>query len=400
MQQDNVIEVRNVKKTFKTYKNRGNTLKETLLRLKQIKAEKREVLKDISFDVKRGEAVALIGGNGCGKSTTLKLLSKILYPDSGTIEMKGRVVGLIELGAGFHPDLSGRENIYINASIFGLKKSEIEKRIPEIIAFSELEEFIDSPVRTYSSGMYMRLAFAVAINIGADILLVDEILAVGDAAFQAKCFDKIREVKASGTAIVIVSHDTAQIERVCDKCIWICDGLIRQSGRPADVDSLYLEYLGEKKNREQKEIEPGCENAVDENKPVQILSAGLYVDGEYKTNIRTGDEVCLRIKYRKNEDVINPVLGIKIYRNDNVVAYGINSTNDRQRFTLAKDGVIEVIFPQWNFVQGKYYIDVAVRKENMMICDYQTRVVSFTTYFSCNEDGIAHLDHVWSWNNE
>ena len=170
-----VINVRDVKKKFRVYRDRGNTLRDRFLTAGRGKYQEHWVLKGISFQVKRGEAIGLIGENGCGKSTTLKMLTKILYPDEGTIEMKGRVSSLIELGAGFHPDLSGRENIYTNASIFGLGRKEIDRRLEEIIAFSELAEFIDDPVRTYSSGMYMRLAFAVAINVDADILLIDEI---------------------------------------------------------------------------------------------------------------------------------------------------------------------------------------------------------------------------------
>ena len=181
---------------------------------KRNRYENRQVLNGISFEVKKGEAVGLIGHNGCGKSTTLKLLTKIIYPTSGTVEMRGRVSSLIELGAGFHPDMSGRENIYTNAAIFGLSKREIEERLDTIIEFSELQAFIDNPVRTYSSGMYMRLAFAVAINVNADILLIDEILAVGDANFQAKCFDKLKEIKERGTTIIIVSHALGQIEQI------------------------------------------------------------------------------------------------------------------------------------------------------------------------------------------
>ena len=162
------------------------------------KQERREVLKGISFQVKRGEAIALIGKNGCGKSTMLKLLTKIIYPDSGEIEVQGKVSSLIELGAGFHPDMSGRENIYLNASIFGLTKKEIDEKIDEIIQFSELEKFIDNPVRTYSSGMYMRLAFSVAINVKAEILLIDEILGVGDVSFQKKCFERLKDIKMRG----------------------------------------------------------------------------------------------------------------------------------------------------------------------------------------------------------
>lgn len=214
MQPENAIEVKNVTKKFKVYFDKGYQLKEKVLFSRRNRYEERCVLRDISFQVKKGESVGLIGSNGCGKSTTLKLLTKIIYPDSGTIEMKGRVSSLIELGAGFHPDMSGRENIYTNASIFGLTRKEIDDRIGEMIAFSELGEYIDNPVRTYSSGMYMRLAFSVAIHVNAEILLIDEILAVGDAHFQAKCFNRLRQVKAAGTTIVIVSHSTSQIEQI------------------------------------------------------------------------------------------------------------------------------------------------------------------------------------------
>ena len=228
MQQENAIEVKNITKKFKVYYDKGSQLKERLLFRSRNRYEERKVLNDISFAVKKGEAVGLIGQNGCGKSTTLKLLTRIMYPDSGSIEMAGRVSSLIELGAGFHPDMSGRENIYTNAAIFGLTKKEINARVEDIIAFSELEEYIDNPVRTYSSGMYMRLAFSVAINVDADILMIDEILAVGDAAFQAKCFNRLQRIKAEGTTIVIVSHSLGQIEQICDRSIWIYNGIIRE----------------------------------------------------------------------------------------------------------------------------------------------------------------------------
>ena len=244
---ENSIEVRNVSKSFKVYFDKGNELKEKMLFWKRNRYENRVVLNNISFTVKKGEAVGLIGRNGCGKSTTLKLLTKIIYPDSGSIEMCGRVSSLLELGAGFHPDMSGRENIYTNAAIFGLTKKEIDERLEDIIEFSELQQFIDNPVRTYSSGMYMRLAFSVAINVNADILLIDEILAVGDANFQAKCFNKLREIKANGTTIIIVSHALGQIEEICDKSIWIKDGQIEQEGDPREVDIAYLDYMNQER---------------------------------------------------------------------------------------------------------------------------------------------------------
>ncbi len=237
------ITVENVYKNFKVYHDKGYSLKEKMLFWQRNAYETRTVLNGISFKVDKGEAVGLIGKNGSGKSTTLKLLSRIMYPDKGVVNINGRVACLIELGAGFHPDMSGRENIYINASIFGLTKKEIDNKLQQIIDFSELWDFIDNPVRTYSSGMYMRLAFAVAINVAADILLIDEILAVGDIKFQEKCFNKLKEIKKAGTTIVIVSHSLEQIEEFCDKSIWLKDGKIAMIDKPQTVHKKYNEYM-------------------------------------------------------------------------------------------------------------------------------------------------------------
>ena len=250
MKTENAVEVCHMTKKFKIYFDKGYTLKEKMLFRKRRSHEERNVLNGLSFAVKKGEAVGLIGHNGCGKSTTLKLLTKIMYPDSGTVEMRGRISSLLELGAGFHPDLSGRENIYINASIFGMTKKEIDEKIQDMIEFSELEAFIDQPVRTYSSGMYMRLAFSVAINVHADILLIDEILAVGDASFQEKCFNRLRRLKSEGITIVIVSHSLAQIEQICDRSIWLDSGVIRENGDPEEVHRHYLEYMKQRDRRE------------------------------------------------------------------------------------------------------------------------------------------------------
>ena len=237
---NNAIEVDNVRKHFKVYYDRGITLKDRFLSRGRSKYERREVLKGITFQVKKGEAIGLIGKNGCGKSTTLKLLTRIIYPNQGTVDLSGRVSSLLELGAGFHPDMSGRENIYMNAAVFGLTKKEIHRRVEDIVKFSELEEYMNNPVRTYSSGMYMRLAFSVAINVDADILLIDEILAVGDISFQKKCFEKLLEIKANGTTIVIVSHSLDQIEKICDRTIWIENGVIKEMGKPYEVHQHYL----------------------------------------------------------------------------------------------------------------------------------------------------------------
>ena len=246
MEQKNeyAIRVKNLYKDFKWNSDKPGTLKEKLLFSKRNKIIKVHILKDIDLDIKKGETVALIGTNGSGKSTLLKLMTKIIYPTKGNIKVNGKLTSLLELGAGFHPDFTGRENIYFNAAIFGLTKQEIEKRLNTIIEFSELGEFIDSPVRTYSSGMYMRLAFSIAINVDAEILLIDEILAVGDQHFQEKCFKKLHELKESDTTIVIVSHNLDQVKDLCNRAVWIKDGRIQMDGKPAEVIDKYLEICG------------------------------------------------------------------------------------------------------------------------------------------------------------
>lgn len=238
------IKVVNLTKEFKLFYDKPTTLKERLVFWNKKKEDSRTVLKNINLNIKKGETVALIGTNGSGKSTLLKLMTKIIYPTKGSLITNGKLTSLLELGAGFHPDFTGRENIYFNASIFGLTKEEIERRVDEIIEFSELGDFIDSPVRTYSSGMYMRLAFSVAINVDADILLIDEILAVGDQHFQDKCFAKIEELKESDKTIVIVTHSLDQVRKLCTRAIWIYNGEVRLDGKPDKVVDEYLKVCG------------------------------------------------------------------------------------------------------------------------------------------------------------
>ena len=240
MNKETVISVKNMSKNFNIYFDKANTLKEKLMFWNRNRKEVRKVLRNINIDIKKGETVALIGTNGSGKSTLLKLMTKIYYPTKGSVKTKGKLTSLLELGAGFHPDFSGRENIYFNASIFGLSKKEIDKRIEDIIEFSELKDFIDNPVRTYSSGMYMRLAFSIAINVDADILLIDEILAVGDQHFQEKCFEKLKELKESDTTIVMVSHSLDSVKKLCDRAVWIYDGEVRLDGKCSEVIDEYL----------------------------------------------------------------------------------------------------------------------------------------------------------------
>ncbi len=414
---ENAIEVRNIKKAFKVYYDKGNQLKERLLFRNRNRYEKREVLKGISFEVKKGEAIGLIGKNGCGKSTTLKLLTRIIYPDEGSIEIKGRVSSLIELGAGFHPDMTGRENIYTNAAIFGLNHREIDRRLEDIIHFSELEEFIDNPVRTYSSGMYMRLAFSVAINVDADVLLIDEILAVGDVNFQQKCFEKLKEIKAKGTTIVIVSHSLSQIEQICERSIWIENGKIKESGVPKFVHEKYLasmqqdrmERIESENSMKEKEQQhesttlplPGfCEkNAVRMgNQKVEFVNVRvLNEQGEEKRTFYSGDKIAIEFTYKNTREDLMGNFGIGIYRDDGLYCYGTNADIEFDRLIrLNKEGVIRIELPKVSLLNGKYVLNVAIHsKDSLEIYDDIRNVIAFQIFSRYRDDGVCRLETVW-----
>ncbi|MDE7311933.1 MAG: ABC transporter ATP-binding protein [Eubacterium sp.] len=411
MKPDHAIEVKNVTKKFKVYYDKGHTLKEKTLFKKRRSYEERTVLDGISFEIKKGEAVGLIGHNGCGKSTTLKLLTKIMYPDSGTIEMNGRVSSLLELGAGFHPDLSGRENIYINASIFGLTKKEIDQRAGEIIAFSELEEFIDHPVRTYSSGMYMRLAFAVAIHVDADILLVDEILAVGDANFQAKCFQKLRELKSLGITIVIVSHSLTQIEQICERSIWLDSGKIKEAGKPREVHPVYLDYMGlKRRTRSEKSPQQSEEHTeirkkntetgqkVYGNLDVRIVKSELLDENQNRCHMfRVGDKMIIRVQYEcRNEELTESEFGFHIFRSDGMDCYGTNTLLDQvETIKLKKTGTVQVEFDALPLLQGTYKIDLAFQDDTGLTFQYLYQALSFEIINPYEELGAVRLAHRW-----
>lgn len=395
MKPENAVEVRNISKKFKIYYDKGHTLKEKTLFRRRRTYEEHYVLKGISFDIKKGEAVGFVGQNGCGKSTTLKLLTQIMYPDSGTIEMRGRVSSLIELGAGFHPDMSGRENIYINASIFGLTRKEIEERLDTIIAFSELGEYIDNPVRTYSSGMYMRLAFSVAIHVNADILLIDEILAVGDAGFQAKCFQKLREIKAGGTTIAIVSHSLDQIEQICEKSYWIQEGKIAAEGTPREVHPQYLDYMARQR------LTLTEEKAADEkrwgNGMARIDQVRLFnEEGKEATAFRTGRQMTIEIWYQVRQTVEDVILGIGIFRMDGVQCYGTNTKIDRlDSFSLKSDGKIRIILENLPLLPAQYTLDLAIESGDHIAVDYCTKIKQFEMVADRCDVGVARLQHQW-----
>lgn len=238
------ISVKDVTKEFVVYEDKAYFLKERLANLKRNKKRKHVVLKNINLEIKKGESVALIGVNGSGKSTLLKLMNKIIYPEKGKIEINGKISSMIELGAGFNTDFTGRENIYFNASMYGLGKKDVDPILDKIIDFSELGEYIDTPVRTYSSGMYMRLAFSIAVNVQAEVLLIDEILAVGDAHFQTKCLNKMKELKNEGKTMVFVSHSMDQVKSFCDRAVWLYNGELKMDGNTGEVIDQYLKEQG------------------------------------------------------------------------------------------------------------------------------------------------------------
>lgn len=417
-----VIKVKDVYKSFKIYYDKGSSLKEKILFKNRNRHEVHEVLKGVSVSIKKGEVVGLIGENGSGKSTLLKLMTRIIYPDKGEIEIKGKVSSLLELGAGFHPDMTGRENIYTNASIFGLTKKEIDERLEVIIEFSELGEFIDNPVRTYSSGMYMRLAFSVAINVDAEILLVDEILAVGDASFQAKCFKKMQEIKNEGKTIVIVSHDLTSIERLCDRAVWIDDGLKKIEGRPHDAIAKYLDKIMNKEYENQniddkntnevvknsqsilsKEVANEINEQSDENRTgnrkleiLDIKMIDLNIAKE-KYSFKPESRIKIQVKYKRNDErIMDTVVGISINRDDGINCYGTNTYIDNsQKLNVKDNGIIEVIIDEIQLLEGDYTLDIALHDEYGAPYDYIRKSKKFSVYSEIKDTGVFRLKHTF-----
>lgn len=408
MENPNAIELQHISKKFKIYSDKGWGLKERILFKDRNRYEERVVLNDLSFCVKKGESIGIIGKNGCGKSTTLKLLAKIIYPNKGTVSMHGRVSSLIELGAGFHPDLSGKENIYTNASIFGLSKREISSRLEKIIEFSEIEEFIDNPVRTYSSGMYMRLAFSVAINVDADILLIDEILAVGDLGFQQKCMEKLKEIKSEGTTIVIVSHSLGQIEQICDRTIWLENGNIREDGICRDVHMHYQQEIDQKSfqysekstNRNVQIIVPSFYDpkAVSwGNKKIYFTDVILRNEiGKECSTYSTGSRIEILLKYKSLIKNLNVNFGIAIYRSDGIHCFGTHMVIEKNiTATVSDQGIASVIIEKLELLSGIYYIDVGMISETNEVYEEIKNVKQFKLICDKQRQGICNLDTKW-----
>ena len=413
---ENSIVVDKVVKNFKVYLDKGSTLKERVISVKRNRYEVRQILDGISFSIPKGQAVGLIGKNGCGKSTTLKMLTRIYKPTGGTIQVKGRVSSLIELGAGFHPDMSGRENIYINASIFGLKKEEIDERLEEIIRFSELEEFIDNPVRTYSSGMYMRLAFAVAINVNADVLLIDEILAVGDVSFQKKCFDKLQEIKENGTTIVIVSHSMDQLYSICDRLIWIEKGKVREDGIPQQVGTHYLDSMEDERLAkladESKVVLKDMNESIlsladqihpqarrDGSQEVHFTKVEVYDQNMKKCrSFNTGDPLILKFSYATDMQRPSVNFNMDFVKDNWQYQYGSCFSKAGEPLpVLDKNGTVTFKIDALMLLPGRYYLDLGINGPQGELYDNVRQIFQITVRdYVTDEFGPCVFAHEWS----
>jgi lipopolysaccharide transport system ATP-binding protein len=367
-----------------------------------------QVLRDISLTVQKGEVLGIIGRNGSGKSTLLKLLAGIYRPDVGKISVHGRVGALLELGAGFHPEFSGRENIFLNGIVLGLSKREIRRRLDDIVRFAELETFIDEPVKNYSSGMYTRLGFSVAVHADPDILFIDEILAVGDESFQQKCFDKVSEFRRLGKTIILVSHDLASVQRWCDEVLWLEAGKVQERGMPRRIVDLYRQSITAQEadaavvehHRTEEEIQQAVAAESSNrwgSREVEIVSARmLFASGEEGYVFQSGESACIRLRYKVHRPVPEVVFGIAILRSDGLCCYGTNTAIEEIRLpSLGDEGTVEVFLERMDLVAGTYYLDVAAHTVDGYPYDYHHGLYAFSMKSDRQEVGVVRIPHSW-----
>ena len=395
------IRFEHVSRRFVLHHHRARSFQELVIRLLQGQGDgRREVfwaLSDVSFEVKQGEMVALVGANGAGKSTVLKLISRIIDPTSGRIVVNGRVGALLELGTGFHPDLTGRENIFLNGAILGLRREEISRRLDDIIAFAEMERFIDVPVKHYSSGMYVRLGFSIAVHTEPDILLVDEVLAVGDAAFQRRCLERIDQMRANGTTIVFVSHDLNAVRRLCQRAIWLEKGCLVADGAPEAVVGEYAtnSYVANAALAARREA---CRHGTGEVTIEEVRF--LDSEGRLRDFFSTGESLTIEMHYRAHKVIERPVFGIAIHRSDGVHVTGPNTQFAQYEIPMIRgQGIVRYTVPFLPLLEGTYYVSTAVVDWNdTQMFDYQDRLYSFRVLSGCAERyGVVTLQGIWSW---
>jgi len=434
------IEVARVSKIYRRFSHRKQfaTLKSALLTRSLIKNlrpdETFTALNDVSLTVPKGRTLGVIGRNGSGKSTLLKLVAGITKPSSGTVNVAGRISALIELGAGFHPEISGRENVFINGIMLGLTKREVARRFDEIVEFAEMQEFIEAPVKTYSSGMYMRLGFAVAIHVDPEVLLVDEVLAVGDEGFTHKCLDKFGEFKRRGKTILLVTHSLGMVERFCDEALWLDAGRIKGSGDPKRIVGAYLTDIEQREERElaagdararesatvavtaaaapdtaapkpDDPVETGSEPAdmfrATEgrwgSREVEITGVTFVGgDGEAGHVFHTGDAVDVRIQMRAPLLIDDFVVGIGIFNAEGVCCYGTNTTiEELTGERLSGDAEATFAIESLELVEGTYKMDVAVHKFDGFPYDYHRLLYTFRVKSRAKDVGIYRPRHTW-----
>jgi ABC-2 type transport system ATP-binding protein len=339
-------------KTFRIYHQRNSTLKQAVLRRRADVFEEFWALKDVSFEVRGGSTLGVIGANGAGKSTMLKVLSRILVPDKGAVRTEGRVSALLELGSGFHPELSGRENVFLNGTILGMTESEVARRFDEIIAFSGLEASIDNAVKTYSSGMQARLGFAVAVAIEPDILIVDEVLAVGDEQFQRRCLERMNELRSGGRTAIFVSHGLGQVQQICDEAIWLDKGSIAATGGTEEVINAYLRSVsGDARidDRGRQRIGTGEVH----------LDVDLTHDDEPCSTIATGDALAVGLSWVCAHAVDDAQFVFRIHTADGIVVAGERTRHDVRRLEPGT-GRVEYVVPTLPLLPGSYHVSAEV----------------------------------------
>ncbi|UCC38849.1 MAG: ABC transporter ATP-binding protein [Candidatus Aminicenantes bacterium] len=412
------IDVDNVTRIYQKFsaRHRFQTFKSALVKgdiFRSLKADELVTALDrVSLKVERGTTFGVIGENGSGKSTLLKVIAGIAKPTSGRVNVQGKVSALIELGAGFHPEISGRENVYINGIMLGLTKKEITEKFDEIVKFAELEEFIDAPVKTYSSGMYMRLGFSIAINVNPEILLVDEVLAVGDASFVPKCLDRIDDFRRRKKTILFVSHDLTTVEKICDQVAWLKDGKIQMIGEPKRANAAYLQDIAEKQEEDfqvrQKDIQEDIEKEKEweeerrearwGKKEIEITKVSLKdLDGKDKHVFSPEEGMIIDMDVVSSTEIKDFVFGIGVFNPQGICCYATNThLEDFEHHAIKGKGKVSCRIEQLNLINGTYYVDVAAHKKDGYPYDYHRNLYSFLVHSRYKDGGVGRLKHTWS----
>lgn len=388
-----VIRIRNVYKWYKLYPSHKSRLLEALNPLKKSYHTKFYALNDVSIDIEKGEVVGVIGKNGAGKSTLLKILTGVVSPSDGRLDISGRIASLLELGAGFNPEMTGLENIYLNGTLMGYSRDEIESKVPNILEFADIGEFIYQSVKMYSSGMFARLAFSVAINVEPDILIIDEALSVGDLRFQLKCMDKFDEFRRLGKTILFVSHDINAVKRFCSSCIWINCGKVEAVGNTDYVTDRYLDYL----KLENSNANTGENEAHPKNTQIAEIQS-LSINDNECDEIKFGSDVYIEVSYVVHDDSIkSPVLGIAIHSIDNKYICGLNTLLDEVEIPWRKGAnKFYLRYKQFNLIGGSYHFDVALFEKNASVSfDYKSKFKSFIVHAPYVGEGVCIINHNW-----